>query len=310
MKRPRLLAAGVTAVVIAGLATANTDRARKAKRDNPPLGRFTEVDGVKLHYLERGSGQPILLVHGNGLMLQDWIISGLFDELAKTNRVIAVDRPGFGYSGRPRLRGWTPERQADLLAAFMEQLGIEQAAVVGHSYGTQLAVALALNHPELVKSVALIGGYYYPTPRADVLMVSGSALPVYGDIVNHLAMPLMAQALRRPVSRKIFQPAEPTARWLKDFSFGLASRPSRARAGAADAVHMIPAARRLAKRYREIAQPVAIVAGRGDRIVNPKTHSERLHQDLPHSRLVLLDGAGHMAHHTAMREVAATIRML
>jgi hypothetical protein len=88
------------ATVLGGLAVANAIRARKAVRDNPPIGQFIKVDGVCLHYVEKGSGPPILLVHGNGVMVQDWMISGLFDELAKTQPRHRRRPPGFGYSSR------------------------------------------------------------------------------------------------------------------------------------------------------------------------------------------------------------------
>ena len=92
------------AAALGALALVNRARAEKARRDNPPIGRFLEVGGTRLHYLERGSGPPLLLIHGNGTMIEDWIISGVLDELAKTNRVIAIDRPGFGHTDRPRHR--------------------------------------------------------------------------------------------------------------------------------------------------------------------------------------------------------------
>jgi len=82
-------------------------RAKKAERDNPPAGRFIDVDGVRLHYVEKGEGSPVVLLHGNTVLLQDFIGSGLLDRLAERHRVIAFDRPGFGHSKRPRDRLWT-----------------------------------------------------------------------------------------------------------------------------------------------------------------------------------------------------------
>jgi pimeloyl-ACP methyl ester carboxylesterase len=299
------------AATLAGsLAIANTLRARRAKRDHPPVGRFLEIEGVKLHVVEKGSGPPVLLVHGNGVMIDDWIISGLFDDLAKTNRVIAVDRPGFGHSSRPRGIRWTPERQADLFAALLEELDAKNALAVGHSHGALVVAAMALNHPERLRGIALLGGYFYPTARADVLLVAGSAVPGYGDLLNRTLMPLLAEALQKRINKKIFGPAEPTRRWLREFSWAMALRPSRMRAGAADAVHMVPAARRLFARYGEIELPVAIVAGRGDRLVDTATQSERLHRDLPNSRLRVIDGVGHMVHQSAPEQVAAAVRLV
>jgi len=167
-----------------------------------------------------------------------------------------------------------------------------------------------VRHPELLKGVALLGGYFYPTPRAEVVLISGSAIPGYGDLLNRILMPLLGEALQERVNHKIFDPAPIPARWRREFSFGLALRPSRVRAGAADAVNMIPAAARLAPLYPDIRLPVTILAGAGDRMVNPGRHSERLHEDLPHSRLAVLDGVGHMVHHSQMRQTAAAIRLL
>jgi pimeloyl-ACP methyl ester carboxylesterase len=305
---PILAAAGVATA--GGLAIANRVRAKQALRENPPLGQFIDVDGVCLHYLERGTGSPILLVHGNGVMIQEWIISGLFDELAKTNRVIAVDRPGFGHSSRPRGTRWTPERQADLLAGLLQRLDADGTGAVGHSFGAQVTAALAIRHPERLRGAVLLGGYYYPTKRADVAMVSGSAIPIYGDILNRTLMPLMAEALQERINHKIFDPAPIPERWRREFSWAMALRASRMRAGAADAVNMIPAAARLAPLYAQIKLPLAILAGRGDRMVNAGRHSERLHQDVAGSRLHLLDGIGHMVHHNAMHEVASAVRQL
>src|SRR3954452_2793785 len=80
-----------------------------AERKNPPIGSFLECDGVRLHYLDRGEpGTPcVVLFHGNGSMMQDFILNGLVELLARGNRVVCFDRPGFGYSQRPRSRIWT-----------------------------------------------------------------------------------------------------------------------------------------------------------------------------------------------------------
>jgi pimeloyl-ACP methyl ester carboxylesterase len=299
-----------TGGALAGLALVNQVQSRRAERDHPPLGRFLEVDGTRLHYLERGSGRPILLVHGNGTMIEDWIISGVVDELAKTNRVIAVDRPGFGHSPRPRGTVWTVERQAALLAEALDLLGASDVVVAGHSFGALVTAALALDHPERLSGVALIGGYYFPTPRPDVWMVAPSAVPGIGDLLRHTIAPPLGHALRGRFTARLFRPAEPTPRWLERFPWPMALRPSAIRAEAADAALMLGGASRLAKRYPEIRLPVAIVAGRGDRIVHTPTQAERLHQMLPKSRLHLLDGVGHMAHHNAPQEVSAAIRLL
>ncbi len=76
-----------------------------------PSGRFVTVDGLPVHVLVRGRGRPVVLVHGNGTMAEDFAICGLIERLATRYRVIALDRPGFGYTARPRHRVWTAAAQ-------------------------------------------------------------------------------------------------------------------------------------------------------------------------------------------------------
>jgi len=130
---------------------------RDAERKYPPVGRFLEVDGVRLHYIERGTGEPLVLIHGNGTLIQDFTISGLVDRLSERYRVIVIDRPGYGYSSRPR-RLWTPRAHATLFEEALRQLGVRRAIVLGHSWGTMVAVSLALQAPRLVRSLVLLSG--------------------------------------------------------------------------------------------------------------------------------------------------------
>ena len=114
---PYVVAAAATVGALAISALVNRHLAKNAENDNPPAGQFLEVNGVRLHYVERGSGAPLVLLHGNGSMIQDFESSGLIDLAAKNYRVIAFDRPGFGHSDRPRKVVWTPAAQAELITA-------------------------------------------------------------------------------------------------------------------------------------------------------------------------------------------------
>src|SRR5215204_6638239 len=132
-------------------------QARAAERKTTPIGRFINVDGVRLHYFEQGQGDPVVLIHGNGTLIQDFTVSGLVDGLSGRHRVIVFDRPGFGYSTRPRSRIWTPLAQAELLQKALDQLGVEQNVVLGHSWGKLNAVALAMQFPARVRGLLTSG---------------------------------------------------------------------------------------------------------------------------------------------------------
>ena len=109
----------VTAI-FAVLALVNQAVARLAERRHPPAGTFIKVDGVRLHYSDRGTGRPIVLLHGNAVTGDDYNTSGVAERLVGRRRVIIFDRPGFGYSERPRGPLWTAAEQADLIHTALE----------------------------------------------------------------------------------------------------------------------------------------------------------------------------------------------
>ncbi len=281
---------------------------KKAERRNPPVGRIITVEGIRLHYVERGTGTPLVLLHGNGSMIEDFQSSGLIDLAAKKYRVIAVDRPGFGHSDRPRSTIWTPEAQADLIAAALKKIGVQRAIVLGHSWGTLVALALAVKYPQEVEALVLASGYYYPNARADVVILSPPAIPVIGDLLSHTLSPLLSRLMWPLLLRKIFGPS-PVPEKFKGFPEEMAVRPSQIRASAAESALMIPSANALQKQYRLLQMPVAIVAGAEDRLIESE-QSAHLHRDIPHSTLRCVPGTGHMVHQTATEEIMTAIDMV
>jgi len=298
-------AAGAAAIAAAAY---NAVRARRTEAANPPVGSFIEVGGVRLHYLERGSGTPVVLLHGNGTMVQDWLASGVFDALAETHRVIAFDRPGFGHSERPRTTIWTPAAQARLIAGALEAMGVGGATIVGHSFGTMVAAEMGLNHKEAAASLVLIGGYYYPSARVDAVLAAPPAIPGIGDAIRYTVSPLIGAATRRSLEAQIFAPASVSAGWEKEFPVAMTLRPSQIRAMAAEAALIVPAAASLAPRLSGLTLPVTLVAGDGDKVVSPSGQSGRLASELAGSGLLIVEGAGHMVHHTACEAVTSAIR--
>jgi pimeloyl-ACP methyl ester carboxylesterase len=298
-------ALAVAAIAAAGTAAWVAARARHAEQRHPPVGQFVDVDGVALHYVERGQGTPVVLLHGNVVMLQDFIASGLFDTLAERYRVIAFDRPGFGYSTRPRGRLWTPSAQAGLLLEAFTRLGVERPIVVAHSWATLVAIALGMR--AAARRLVLVSGYYFPTLRVDAALVAPVALPVVGDVLRYTISALIARLLLRRTIATMFAPEPVPADYLSLLHRELLLRPSQMRANAEEGTLLVPAAARLRDRYADLDVPVEIIAGDADRIVDPQTHSARLHRSLRGSTLRVLPGAGHMLHHTHPAEVVAAI---
>jgi pimeloyl-ACP methyl ester carboxylesterase len=288
------------------LALVNRRLARNAENDNPPAGQFLQVGGVRLHYVERGAGVPLVLLHGNGSMIQDFESSGLIDLAAKNYRVIVFDRPGFGHSDRPRNVVWTPAAQAELINSALERLGVSRAIVLGHSWGASVAVALALKYPGLVQGLVLASGYYYPTLRPDVLALSAPALPLVGDILRHTISPIVGRVMWPLLMAKIFGPRS-VPKKFEGFPKEMALRPSQLRASAAESALMIPDAFQFRDQYANLKMPTVLVAGDEDRLIDIDTQSTRLHRDVPQSRFHRVPGAGHMVHQTAPRVVMSAI---
>ena len=296
-----------TAVTLGAAAVVNYLIAREVERRHPPRGRFVNVGGVRLHYIDRGSGPIIVLLHGNGGMVEDFEISGIVDRLERNHRVLLFDRPGFGHSTRPHGRFWSAKAQAELIRKALVRVGVDRAVIVGHSWGTLVALSLALDHPRQVAALVLLSGYYHPTARADVLPMSLAAIPVLGDIMRYTISPPLGWLIRRRVFRNLFAPSPVPARFAEEFPIGLSLRPSQLKASAADTALMISDAARNASRYGELSMPVTIVSGRDDQIVDFARQAEQLHDEIPHSRLEAIDAAGHMIHHSAPNRVAAAI---
>jgi pimeloyl-ACP methyl ester carboxylesterase len=302
-----VLASAVAIGALAAMALVNRHLAKKAERDNPAAGRFLDVEGVRLHYVERGSGEPLVLLHGNGSMIEDFESSGLIDLAASSYRVIVFDRPGFGHSERPRNVVWTPDAQAELINHALERLDVANAIVLGHSWGASVAVALALKYPDLVRALVLASGYYYPTARPDVIAMGAPALPVIGDILGHTLSPLISRAIWPLMMAKIFGPASVPEKFAA-FPKEMALRPSQIRASAAESALMIPDAFSLRNRYADLKMPVVIIAGEQDRLIDIDTQSARLHSEIPQSRFHRIAENGHMIHQTATDQVMSAIR--
>jgi len=296
----------IAGAAVVASAIFNQVNARRAEAAHPPAGRFVEVDGVRLHYVERGIGTPVVLLHGNGVTLQDFDVSGVLGLAAESHRVIAFDRPGFGYSDRPRSTIWTPQAQAAIIVAALGRLGVEKAVVVGHSWGAMVALAMALDHPEHVSGLVLLSGYYYGTARPDVGPFSLPAIPVAGDVLAHTLSPLSGALVGPAVIKASFAPA-PVSDKFRDFPLGLTLRPSQVRATAADTALMVPQAARLSRRYGDLAVPLVIMAGAGDLIAHVSRHAERLAGDVAGSELRIVPDQGHLFHYAVPEQVVAAI---
>ncbi len=272
----------------------------------PPAFHFITLDETRLRYLDSGSGAPVVLLHGNGSMIEDFVSSGIMD--APGHRFVAFDRPGFGHSERPRDRHWGPSEQARLLLGALARLGIERPVVVGHSWGALVALAMALESPEDVAGLVLLSGYYYPVPRAEIGIPG--AFPFTRVVLRHTVAPFVRRLMAPDTLRHVFAPCVVPERFRRAYPMPLAMRASQMRAVDDEAAMLLDAAKGLSRHYRELSVPVRLIAGSDDRIVDTDEHSARLHQELGASTFHRVAACGHMVHHAAPEEVLAAIAAL
>jgi pimeloyl-ACP methyl ester carboxylesterase len=297
------------AAVMAACALFVQRQTRRAEAHNPPRGRFVEVDDIKLHVIERGDpdAPPLVLLHGNGALADELVLSGLVGRAAVRYRVLVFDRPGHGHSDRPDDREWTPEEQARLLLDALALLGVDKPIVMGHAWGTLVALSMALQAPQSVRALVLVSGYYHPGPRLDVAWRAAPALPVLGPLLSRTLLPVLGRLLWPAHARRLFWPREVTEPFRSDYPVWMSLRPRQLEASARESALMIPWAMKLRSRYGEVQVPAMIVAGDRDSLAITRWHARWLHQALPHSGLQVVPNAGHMVHHVATHQVLKAI---
>ena len=122
-----------------------------------PESRFFDSDGVRIHYLDAGSGTPVLLLHGNTGTAGRWLEAGVFQALAEDYRVIAFDARAHGKSDKPHdVSAYGTETALDIVR-LLDHLGVERAHMLGYSMGARIIGSLMTSHPERFLSVILGG---------------------------------------------------------------------------------------------------------------------------------------------------------
>ena len=275
----------------------------KAEPERPQItSKFVTVDGTRLHFVIRGAGRPVVLIHGNPGSTQDW--TRVFGSVGANHKVIAFDRPGHGLSERPKHGDTTVEVQARLLHDALKQLHVERPIVVGHSWGGALAMVYAITYPKEVAGVVLVGPAVYESQ--DVVLTNLPAVPVIGDAVNLVLTPLFGASIVRSELKKAFSPDPVPKNYLRSVLLEW-TKPKKVKAYSLDESSLNDSLKKFSPRYPEITVPVSILTGDSDLIVSEKDNAERLHQALPKSHLVVLPKTGHQIPFTRPQAVVDEI---
>lgn len=247
----------------------------------PKDATFIEVEGTRVRFTDKGEGPPVVLIHGFASSLETW--ETVTPELVKKHRVIALDLKGFGWTDRPE-GDYSPWAQARIVRALMDRRGIEKAAIVAHSWGSSVALALALGAPERVTRIALYDAWVFEDQIPTFFRLarrSGVGEILFGLYYKERPDDKLALAFHDPtvLNEKLAEDVE------------LAMERPGTVAGALAAVRGQQFAE-VEKRYRTIKKPVLLLWGRED-VVTTLDFGERLFKELPSARLVVYPKCGH-----------------
>jgi pimeloyl-ACP methyl ester carboxylesterase len=289
--------------------------AARIEAAHPAAGRFVEVAGGRLHVLELGpSGRdeqpPVVLLHGASGNLNDLRLA-LGDRLARSRRVILVDRPGHGWSDRPGGGdAASPARQAALIMEALDRMGVGRFVLLGHSLGGAVASALALAYPERLAGLVLLAPVTHPWEGGIDWYNVILSTPVIGRLFAHtIALPLSFLLLDGGVA-SVFAPQPAPADYVRRAAIRLLLRPAQFVANAQDIAALKAFVTDQAPRYREIGVPTIVLTGTDDGTVAPHIHARAFARAVPHARLIMLTGVGHMPHHASTDRVVAAVEQL
>jgi pimeloyl-ACP methyl ester carboxylesterase len=232
----------------------------------------------------------MLLIHGFASSNLVW--SKVLLELAQAGfRVIAPDLMGYGYSGKPKEFDYTIARQSQMIISFMRALGIDRATLVGSSYGGAVAATMALDAPELVQKLVLVGAVTNNRPTRYMLMrLFGS--PIIGDILS----PLLVGS-RRLLRRRMKRVYDRHSWVLDERRVDARHIPLRTRGAHRAIIRTVRRwdAERVSREASLIAPPTLIVWGENDREVSVED-GRRIHEQIPNSRFFVFRECGHLPH--------------
>jgi pimeloyl-ACP methyl ester carboxylesterase len=289
--------------------------AARAASDHPPSGIFVPVTGGRLHLRDMGprdapAARTLVLIHGASCNLMALTLPLAEPLLAAGFRVIAIDRPGHGWSERPGGRAdASPLRQAALIAEALRAVNAPQAIIVAHSFAGAVATTLAMDHPAQVKALVLLSPVTHPWPGGVAWYYTPGSMPVIGWIFARL-MPVPGAALTMEAGiDSVFRPQATPADYAAKTALPLLLRPANFEANAQDVAALFAHVSARAGHYSAISVPTTIIAGSADTVVSSTIHAATFGREVAGAKTIILENVGHAPHHAdpalVVREIEA-----
>ncbi|HQU67548.1 MAG TPA: alpha/beta hydrolase [Albidovulum sp.] len=280
-------------------------REAAAEADYPPQGQFVTVDGVKMHAVVAGQGRDLVLIHGASGSARDFTAS-FTARLTDRYRVIAVDRPGFGWSA-PLPGVASIHDDARLVRGVAAALGADRPIVLGHSYGGAVALAWAEDAPNTMAALVLEAAPSHPwnTPLSTFYRLTST--PFLRRVVVPLVAAWLPESAIDAATAEVFAPNPVPEGYLAAFGAGMTLRRQTLYINAAERAGLLPQVSAMVATYPLLKMPIEAVHGDADTTVYLSIHSEPLAREAPTARLAVLPGIGHMPHHVVPEAVVAAI---
>ncbi|TWC00457.1 pimeloyl-ACP methyl ester carboxylesterase [Bradyrhizobium macuxiense] len=305
-----LAAAGLALALVLALAT--LIGVALIQRAFPPQGCMVDVAGARLHVVEFGprdaAGPPVVMLHGASSNLQ--AMHPLGERIARTRRVILIDRPGHGWSTREHVADSTPAVQGRMIAEALTKIGVSRAIVVAHSWAGALALRIALDHPERVAGLVLLAPVAYPWRGGAGRYNDVISTPLIGPLLAHTITLPLGLLVANSGASGVFAPQPMPDDFVRDSATLLLLRPREFIANARDLVTLKAAVVEQAPRYVEIKAPLSIISGDVDKTVTTRIHSRLLAATVPQAKLIVLPDVGHMVQYAAPDLVASEIEAM
>lgn len=258
----------------------------KAEIPNSEYSKFAEVDGIKIHYQEKGSGTPLILIHGYGSSTFTW--RDVFVPLSEKFRVIALDLKGFGFSEKPT-GDYTRKAQAVLVQHFLDKLKIEKAWFAGSSMGGEVSLNVALQNPERVKGLILIDSAGVKSVKGSSYTPSIYEIPFIGRAFVALGL-LSDNLIRESLERSYFDDSKVTKKVVETYYLPLqTNNGQRAIVSAQRQWDLYPIEDELSK----IKVPTLIIWGKED-FVTPLAGGKKMNASIENSKMVIFENCGHL----------------
>lgn len=285
--------------------------AKDIRESFPPIGTFKTINGAKLHYVDTGeisdkTKPAVIFIHGAGGNLQDPM--PIYREPLENNfRVIFLDRPGQGYS--ESFEGSNDVAiQTSSIAKLMDELAIEKAIVVGHSFGGALASTFGVLYPEKTAGLILLAPVTHPWHTGVDWHYDLGNTPVLGRLFSHTLAPVAGHFIYPGAIKRLFLPNEMPGDYKENSATKLALLPRNFHSNAKDIARVHKHVEVFQNRYKEITAPTHIFHGDKDDIVSLEIHSiNGLSKDIQHSKLFILEGVGHKPDYVASNQIINSI---